>query len=189
MASVSKAIAARIIQSDGIYPGDEDMLVVRVVKYKRTLSGAEQYGIVYESEAKRDPEMLFRYDEITDYIHDPVVVWRHKDWRIQGHAVIAEEEALDVFTPLANDPELLGSRRLMSKSFHLAIDGNDNAMKFLSAVQDTKSVTVSFKNNGVWVEETLPVMFIAMIDNKEEDNATDGSHPATKGRKRNAGNK
>lgn len=105
MASVSKAIAARIIQCDGIYPGDEGMLVVRVVKYHYPGNREVAYGIVYEWEAKRDPEMLFRYDEITDYIHDPVVIWRHKNWMIAGHAVIAEEEALDVFTPLANDPE------------------------------------------------------------------------------------
>lgn len=78
----------------------------------------------------------------------------------------------------------------MSKSFHIAIDGNDNAMKFLAAIQDTHDVTVTVRHRGKPSDYvTLPVLFIAMIDNKEEDNATDGSHTATKGRKRNSGNK
>jgi hypothetical protein len=97
MASVNKAVAARIIQCDGIYPGDEDTLVVRVVRYKRTISGVDQYGIVDEREARSNPHELFRYDETTHYINGPVVIWRHKDWRIDGHAVIDETEALDLF--------------------------------------------------------------------------------------------
>ena len=90
MASVNSAIAAKIILGNGIYPGDEDKLVVRVVSYKHRGNRDLTFGIVYESEVKAEPSMLFRYDETSDYISDPVVVWRHASWKIDGHAVIDE---------------------------------------------------------------------------------------------------
>jgi hypothetical protein len=78
MATVDKVTASRIIQGGGIYPGDDDMPVIRVVRFKDG-AGRIVFGIVYLCEADI-PSMLFRYDEPTRYIHDPTVIWRHQDW-------------------------------------------------------------------------------------------------------------
>lgn len=80
MGTVDKFTAGRIIQGNGIYPGDEDMPVVRVVRFKDG-GGRIVFGIVYESEAKTE-EMLYRYDEPTRYVRDPEVIWRHPEWQI-----------------------------------------------------------------------------------------------------------
>jgi len=78
MATVDKVTASRIIQGGGIYPGDEDMTVVRVVRFKDR-GGRIVFGIVYLPEAEI-LGMLFRYDEPTRYISDPQVICRHQDW-------------------------------------------------------------------------------------------------------------
>ena len=94
MATVSKAIAATIIRCNGVYPGDEDSHfgpVVRVVRYTDQ-GGREAFGIVYEAEMRGEPGRLFRYDEQSDYIGSPVVIWRHSEYMIDGHAVIGNAE-------------------------------------------------------------------------------------------------
>lgn len=78
MATVSKETADTIIRGNGMYPGD-DILVVRVVRYTN-IGGQEAYGIVYENEARISHNNLHRYDNETEYIHDPVVIWKHPEW-------------------------------------------------------------------------------------------------------------
>jgi hypothetical protein len=71
-----KKIIRDIIQGDGVYPGDErnaSGLVVRIVRY--TDNGSrEVFGIVYAIEADMH---LFKYDNTTEYINSPQVVWQH----------------------------------------------------------------------------------------------------------------
>lgn len=85
MATVDKVTAGKLMQGNGIYPGDEDMPVVRIVRY-RNKAGQIVFGVVYQNEANI-PGMLFRYDEPTQYIFNPEVIWRHHDWNMDPSRV------------------------------------------------------------------------------------------------------
>jgi hypothetical protein len=61
-----------LLANDGIYPGDELMPVVRIVQYM-TPEGAQVYGIVYAVEVHMG--LLHRYDQETEYIRNPVVIF------------------------------------------------------------------------------------------------------------------
>ena len=62
-------IVQRIIQYDGLYPGD-DLRVVRIVQYNNVFDGAIAYGLIYKSEdlhryhdgATRNPQTIWEYD-------------------------------------------------------------------------------------------------------------------------------
>ena len=74
----------------------------------------------------------------------------------------------------------------MSKSFHIAIEGNDNAMAFLSSVQKWKTVMYYVPSSG-WIE--APVLFIAMTSEEAADAAKDDPNPTPTKRKRRTDNK
>ena len=64
-----------IIAGNGIYPGDEELAarpIVRIVQYTNAW-GKRTHGVVYEAEARAG--QLRRYEQETDYVRDPVVVW------------------------------------------------------------------------------------------------------------------
>lgn len=44
-----------LIKNRGIYPGDEDMPVIRIVKYNNMFDGKEAWGLIY----KGDDPMLY----------------------------------------------------------------------------------------------------------------------------------
>ena len=46
--------------------------VVRVVQYTNAW-GKRTHGVIYEAEARAG--LLYKYDQVTDFIQDPVVVW------------------------------------------------------------------------------------------------------------------
>lgn len=52
MASInSRETVDTLIANNGIYPGDEDMPVVRIVQYNNMFDGRVTYGLVYSGEA------------------------------------------------------------------------------------------------------------------------------------------
>jgi len=64
-----------IIAGNGFYPGDEKLPagpVVRIVQYTNAW-GKRTHGVVYEAEARAGK--LHRYEQVSDHIKDPVVVW------------------------------------------------------------------------------------------------------------------
>lgn len=67
MTTVSKAIADKIIEGDGYYPGDR-IKVVRIVKYQNQFNGADAYGLVYEG------RNLAMYHE-SPACHNPEIYW------------------------------------------------------------------------------------------------------------------
>ncbi len=73
MATVnSRDIVDRIIAGNGIYPGDEDLLVIKIVRYTNAW-GKIAYGLVYERDGDHD-----RYERETEYVRAPEVIWRHR---------------------------------------------------------------------------------------------------------------
>jgi hypothetical protein len=76
----SKTIIEGIIEGNGVYPGDEGISsgpVVRIVRYTDG-GGTQVFGIVYAIEADMH---LFKYDNETNYIHSPQVIWQHPAYR------------------------------------------------------------------------------------------------------------
>ena len=64
-----------IIAHNGVYPGDEHSAagpVVRIVQYTNAW-GKRTHGVVYEAEARAG--RLYRYEQVSSAISDPVVVW------------------------------------------------------------------------------------------------------------------
>jgi hypothetical protein len=72
-----QGIIDTLLANDGIYPGDEHMPVVRIVRYVNG-SGDRTYGIVYEREAELG--LLHRYEQPSQFIRDPVVIFRRSSW-------------------------------------------------------------------------------------------------------------
>ena len=63
------------IAGNGVYPGDENLPagpVVRIVQYTNRWGG-RTYGVVYEAEARAG--QLYRYEQVSENISDPVVIW------------------------------------------------------------------------------------------------------------------
>lgn len=77
----SQDIIDVLLANDGIYPGDgiepPDPPVVRIVQYTNGF-GDRTHGIVYEREAKLG--MLHRYEQESEFISDPVVIFRRPPW-------------------------------------------------------------------------------------------------------------
>jgi hypothetical protein len=64
-----------LIAGNGVYPGDENLPVgpvVRIVQYTNAWGG-RTHGVVYEAEARAG--RLHRYEQVSDKIIDPVVIW------------------------------------------------------------------------------------------------------------------
>lgn len=101
MASITdQSVVQAIIAGDGVYPGDENGpmgRVVRIIKY-RTNDNRDAWALVYEAEANRGE--LFAQDAPSQYVHFPVVIWRHKDWLEDGDAVIVTFDAATGRSPL-----------------------------------------------------------------------------------------
>lgn len=84
MATITdKSIVDRIIEGNGIYPGDEDMPIVKIVKYQNAFNGGDAYGLIYKGES------LDRYTE-TVFVINPKTIWEHesikKSERPLGHS-------------------------------------------------------------------------------------------------------
>ena len=68
-----------IITGNGVYPGPDDGSddpVVRIVQYTNAW-GKRTHGVVYEAEARAG--RLYRYEQVSSAITDPVVVWTRAD--------------------------------------------------------------------------------------------------------------
>jgi hypothetical protein len=74
----SQEIIDALLAGDGIYPGDE-AIVVRIVAFTNG-SGDRTHGIVYASEAAQG--LLYRYEEENRYVHDPVVIFQRYELAI-----------------------------------------------------------------------------------------------------------
>lgn len=73
----SQHIIDELLANDGIYPGDEHMPVVRIVRYRNGWGGLT-HGIVYEAEARQG--LLHRYDHPSEFISEPEVIFRRPPW-------------------------------------------------------------------------------------------------------------
>lgn len=76
MATIDSAdIIADIIARDGdAEPGDpRDAYVVKIVEYTN-FEGRRTWGVVFAREVGLG--MADRYEEVTEYVRDPVVIWR-----------------------------------------------------------------------------------------------------------------
>jgi hypothetical protein len=73
----SQDIIDILLANGGIYPGDEDMPVVRIVRYINGW-GARTHGVVYEHEAQRG--LLHKYDRPSEHIIVPEVIFRCPPW-------------------------------------------------------------------------------------------------------------
>lgn len=70
----SRQVVDTIIAGNGIYPGDEDMPVLKIVEYNNAFDGAVCYGLIY----KGDP--MNHYQE-SPYIRNPKTIWEHESIR------------------------------------------------------------------------------------------------------------
>ena len=78
MATINdRATVDRIVEGNGIYPGDEDMPIVKIVKYQNAFNGDDAYGLIYRGES------LDRYAE-TMFIVNPETVWEHESVKKLG---------------------------------------------------------------------------------------------------------
>jgi hypothetical protein len=71
----SQEMIDTIIAGNGFYPGDEklpDGPIVRIVQYTNAW-GNRTHGVVYEAEARAG--RLYRYEQVSNVISDPVVIW------------------------------------------------------------------------------------------------------------------
>jgi hypothetical protein len=71
----SQEMIDTIIAGNGFYPGDEKLPagpVVRIVQYTNAW-GNQTHGVVYEAEAQAG--RLYRYEQVSKSISDPVVIW------------------------------------------------------------------------------------------------------------------
>jgi hypothetical protein len=72
-----QSIIDTLLERDGLYPGDEHMPVVRIVRFTNAY-GQLTHGIVYEAEARMG--LLRRYETEPRYCVDPVVIFRRAPW-------------------------------------------------------------------------------------------------------------
>lgn len=72
-----QGIIDTLLANDGIYPGDEHMPVVRIVQYTNGF-GDRTHGIVYEREARLG--LLHRYEQVSEFISAPEVIFRRPPW-------------------------------------------------------------------------------------------------------------
>lgn len=71
-----------IIAGNGVYPGDEHLAagpVVRIVQYTNAWGG-RTHGVVYEAEARAGG--LHRYEQVSESITDPVVIWTRPEYAV-----------------------------------------------------------------------------------------------------------
>lgn len=80
----SREVVDTIIAGNGIYPGDESMPVLKIVKYQNAFNGADAYGLIY----KGDP--LTQYDP-SPFILDPEVIWEHESVKQEKPKLTMEE--------------------------------------------------------------------------------------------------
>lgn len=74
----STEVIRLLIENDGFYPGDEHIPqgpVVRITAYTNAW-GNRTYGIVYEAEARMG--LLDKYQQETEYIRNPEIIWERK---------------------------------------------------------------------------------------------------------------
>lgn len=69
----SREMIDQIIENNGIYPGDEDMPIAKIVEYT-TYEGNRTWGVVYVLEVLQG--IGNRYEEESSDIRDPVVIFR-----------------------------------------------------------------------------------------------------------------
>jgi hypothetical protein len=73
---------ALVIAGNGYYPGDEKLEagpIVRIVEYTNAWGG-RCWGEVYQAEA--DAGRLHRYEQVSDHIKDPVVIWTRPEYAV-----------------------------------------------------------------------------------------------------------
>jgi hypothetical protein len=78
----SQEMINTFIACNGLYPGDEDNPqgpAVRIVQYTNAW-GKRTHGVVFEAEARTG--RLFRYEQVSDHIKDPVVVWTRQEYAV-----------------------------------------------------------------------------------------------------------
>jgi hypothetical protein len=78
----SQEMIDTFIARDGFYPGDEDNPqgpAVRIVQYTNAW-GKRTHGVVFEAEARAG--RLYRYEQVSDHIKDPVVVWTRPEYAV-----------------------------------------------------------------------------------------------------------
>lgn len=74
MATITdRATVDKIIEGNGIYPGDEDMPIVKIVEYNNMFNGGVAWGLVY----KGDP--LFQYEESPACLNTKVIWQKQKE--------------------------------------------------------------------------------------------------------------
>jgi hypothetical protein len=70
MSTVNKEIADKVVEHNGIYPGDR-MRIVEIIKYKNIFDGGDAYRLIYEyqnrelileSPAILSPETYWKYE-------------------------------------------------------------------------------------------------------------------------------
>jgi hypothetical protein len=76
----SPEMVDRFIAGNGYYPGDENHPqgpAVRIVQYTNAW-GKRTHGVVFEADARAG--QLHRYEQVSEHISDPVVVWTRAGW-------------------------------------------------------------------------------------------------------------
>jgi hypothetical protein len=71
----TQEIIDEMIACNGVYPGDEDNPVVRIVRFTDQ-GGKRMHGVVYASDARIGH--LHKYDQVSEYIKDPVVIFERE---------------------------------------------------------------------------------------------------------------
>ena len=68
MSTVNKEIADKVVEHNGIYPGDR-MRIVEVIKYKNIFDGGDAYMVIYEGQSR---ELILKSPEI----RSPETYWK-----------------------------------------------------------------------------------------------------------------
>ena len=77
-------IVNQIIEGNGIYPGDEDMPIVKIVKYQNRFNGKDAYGLIYKG------DRLDMYQE-TEFVNNPQTIWEHESVKQEKPKMTLEE--------------------------------------------------------------------------------------------------
>lgn len=68
----SKEMIETIIKNDGYY--DDDPRVIKITQYTNYYDGI-CFGVVWENERRLGQEYLNRYQEETEYVRNPRIIW------------------------------------------------------------------------------------------------------------------
>ena len=70
MSTVSKEIADKIVEGNGLYPGDR-LRVIEIVLYKNVFDGRDAYKLIYETQDRN-----FIFHNLLA-MEPPVTYWKH----------------------------------------------------------------------------------------------------------------